>query len=148
MISLGDTQRSTPPDTLTATLSFFSPPKDQSRPFYRTTSDPAYGLRSNFTNEHHEVEVENIRDSDPGTYTLDTAGFQFFKRAAKHTSFTDGAQIAAEYYPESAALIKEFTGASRVVIFDHSEHARLFSPCPSPRLNQCCFRDSFAAIPT
>ena len=29
-------------------------------------------------------------------------------------------EIEREYYPESIALVKELTGASRVVLFDHS----------------------------
>jgi hypothetical protein len=94
------------------------------------------------------VEVENIRDSDTGTYTVDAADFQLFKRAAKHTSFSDEAQIATEYYPESEALIKELTGASRVVLFDYSERAHDFVLSCQCTLSQCRCRDSFAALPT
>ena len=36
-------------------------------------------------------------------------------------AFEDDAALEKEYYPESIALIKELTGASRVVVFDHSE---------------------------
>ena len=41
---------------------------------------------------------------------LDTAGFQFYKRTAKVTTFTDDVQMEKEYYPERVELIKELTG--------------------------------------
>lgn len=67
----------------------------------------------------HIVQIEDIRNIKDD-FTLDTAGFQLYKRAVKHTSFTDDEKVKEEYYPESIELIKELTGASRVVLFDHS----------------------------
>ncbi|KAF8996120.1 hypothetical protein BDQ17DRAFT_1364751 [Cyathus striatus] len=76
-------------------------------------------LKSNVTLKGEDVQIENIRGNE-GSVTLDTTGFQYFKRAAKHTAFTDDATIKEEYYPESIDLVKELTGASKVVIFDHT----------------------------
>jgi len=56
--------------------------------------------------------------------TLDTAGFQYFKHTSKHTSFANDEEIYQEYYPESIDLIKSLTGASRVVLFDHTIRRR------------------------
>ncbi|TFK37367.1 hypothetical protein BDQ12DRAFT_157158 [Crucibulum laeve] len=67
--------------------------------------------------------IENVRGKEESV-TLDTAGFQFFKSPAKHTSFTDDAEIEREYYPESIELIKKLTGATRVVLFDHTVRRR------------------------
>lgn len=66
------------------------------------------------------MEIEDVRGNEE-SFSLDSTGFQFYKRAAKHTAFNDNAEIEKEYYPESIDLLKELTGASRVVIFDHSE---------------------------
>ena len=66
------------------------------------------------------MAIENVRGKED-QYTLDTAGFQFYKSPAKHTSFSNDQEIQDEYYPESIELLKKLTGASRVVIFDHSK---------------------------
>ncbi|EPQ50922.1 hypothetical protein GLOTRDRAFT_24512, partial [Gloeophyllum trabeum ATCC 11539] len=58
-------------------------------------------------------------------FTLDKNGFQFFRRATKHTDFTDDERIRQEYYPESEELLKELTGASRVLFFDHTVRRRV-----------------------
>lgn len=51
--------------------------------------------------------------------SLDTAGFQLYRRVAKHTKFADDAEMKSEYDPERVDLSKEWTGASRMVLFDH-----------------------------
>jgi hypothetical protein len=117
-------------ETITTTLSYFVPPADGSRPFYKTVHESGdEKTRANWSPEDRTVEIENIRGEEE--YTLDTAGFQYFKRPATHTTFRDDAEILAEYYPESAALIKELTGASKVVLFDHSELLQIPSPIPT-----------------
>ena len=40
----------------------------------------------------------------------------------KHTSFENDEEVEREYYPEPIELVKELTGASRVVPFDHSAY--------------------------
>ncbi|KAJ7916201.1 hypothetical protein B0H13DRAFT_1609641 [Mycena leptocephala] len=61
---------------------------------------------------------------DESAASLDKTGFQLFKHPAKHTAFTNDADIEKEYYPESIELIKRLTGASRVVLFDHTIRRR------------------------
>ncbi|KAH8980701.1 hypothetical protein EDB86DRAFT_2979020 [Lactarius hatsudake] len=70
----------------------------------------------------HAVKVENLRGRAEAT--LDKNGFQFFHHPAKHTSFANDEEILWEYYPESIELLKQLTGASCVVLFDHSEFIR------------------------
>lgn len=108
-------------NTITAELVYFAPPKDGSKPFTHINADPLTGQRpQNWTQEPHEVQIENLRGKEDSV-TLDTAGFQFGKEAAKHTSFTNDDEVEREYYPESIELVKRITGASRIVPFDHSE---------------------------
>jgi len=115
---------SAPPNTVTASVSYFVPPPDGSRAFQKINASPVTGVRErNWTNESHEVTIENLR-SKQADITLDTAGFQLFKHPSQHKAFTDDADIEKEYYPESIELIKELTGASRVVLFDHTVRRR------------------------
>lgn len=105
----------------TGHLIYFVPPADGSRPFTNVNADPVSGQRGkNYTEEVHPVEIEDVRGNE-SSFSLDATGFQYHKRAAKHTAFTDNAEIEKEYYPESIDLIKELTGATRAVIFDHSK---------------------------
>ncbi|KAH7890351.1 hypothetical protein F5I97DRAFT_1922676 [Phlebopus sp. FC_14] len=106
--------------TVSAKVFYFSPPPDGSPPFTTINADPRTGQPGrNWVAEEHTVEVENVRGREEN-YTLDTSGFQFLKKAAHHKDFLDDSGIKAEYYPESAALLKEVTGATRVELFDHT----------------------------
>ncbi len=52
--------------------------------------------------------------------SLDEQGFVFVEHKTKVTDFFDPAQLGSVYYPEVEQLIKSASGASRVVIFDHT----------------------------
>lgn len=112
----------THPTSTLATLSYFVPPPNGEKAYQHISADPLTGERErNYTRADHAVVIENLRGKEDLVATLDTAGFQFFKRPAKYTTFDNGdEEIVKEYYPESIELIKELTGASRVVLFDHS----------------------------
>lgn len=111
------------PSTVSATLHYFVPPADGSRPFQTINSDPATGQRQrNWTQEAHTVKIENLRGKE-SSVTLDANGFQFISGTQpKHTRFVDDEEIKREYYTESEELLKKVTGASRVVFFDHSQY--------------------------
>lgn len=112
----------------TGALNYFLSPVDGSRPYNHINADSTTGKHSrNWTEESRVVEIENVRGSED-EYKLDNAGFQFGREGSKHTRFLDDKEIEAEYYPECVELIKKITGASSVVIFDHSEFLVL-SPC-------------------
>ena len=106
-------------DTVTTTLHYFTPPADGSKPYYYVIPVPSVP-RSNWESVEHKVQIENLRGKE-GTVSLDSNGFQYFNRPSSHKALEDVAAIEKAYYPESIALIKELTGASRVVVFDHSE---------------------------
>jgi hypothetical protein len=105
----------TPSSTVNATLTFYVAPTDGSQPAFSATDG-----KKNYTTTENEVAIENVRGKED-QYTLDNAGFQWLNAPAKHKSFQNDEEIKREYYPESIELLKKVTGASRVVIFDHSE---------------------------
>ncbi|KAJ7148671.1 hypothetical protein C8R43DRAFT_925448, partial [Mycena crocata] len=108
----------------TASLSFYVPPQDGARAYQSINATPVTGVRDrNFTTQTHDVDIHDLRGSESAA-TLDTAGYQLYNHPAKHTAFTNDADIEKEYYPESIELIKRLTGASRVVLFDHTVRRR------------------------
>lgn len=107
----------------TGSLNYFLPPADGSRLYTNINADSNTGKHGrNWTEDHHVVDIENVRGSED-QYKLNNAGFQFGKMASRHTRFLDDKEVEAEYYPECIELFKKLTGASSVVIFDHSEFA-------------------------
>ncbi|KAJ7190768.1 hypothetical protein GGX14DRAFT_507112, partial [Mycena pura] len=112
------------PSSTTASLAFFVPPKDGAAAYSGINAQKDTGVRDrNFTSELHDVKIENLRGNESAA-ALDVTGFQLFHHPAKHTTFANDAEIEREYYPESIELIKQLTGASRVVLFDHTVRRR------------------------
>jgi hypothetical protein len=60
-----------------------------------------------------------IRDMRPiaRSLSLDTTGFVLIERPSRVADFYDQKQVEAIYHPEIAALIRDLTGAERVLIF-------------------------------
>jgi hypothetical protein len=120
---------STSVNGVTAQIKYSLPPTDGSQARSKTVEDPVTGKREkNYEVEEHEgVPIENIRGKE-NLYNLDTAGFQFHRRPTKLSTsdFLDENKVKGDYYTESIELIKEVTGAPRVVLFDHS---KCFSRC-------------------
>ena len=52
--------------------------------------------------------------------TLDGQGFELVHHETAVRNFYDDAEVKAIYYPEVERLVKEATGARRVVVFDHN----------------------------
>ena len=107
-------------DIVKASLTYSVPPVDGSKAYININTDSVTGVRGkNFTEQSYEVQIENIRGKED-TVSLDTTGFQFVHAPAQHKKFDNDEEVEREYYPESIELIKKITGASRVVLFDHS----------------------------
>jgi hypothetical protein len=69
--------------------------------------------------EQHEMAIRNgrpLRD----TFRLDTHGFVFVSHETQVKDFTDEAERKRVYDPEVQALIKKYSGAGEVVVFDHT----------------------------
>ncbi len=99
-----------------AELNFFEPLDTTEKPHqYMYIHDPP----RNFQDVPREVEIHDIRGHE-GDYSLDKNGFQVVKHVAKEKEFKDEEKIKTGYYKEIEDLLKEVTGAHRVVIFDHT----------------------------
>jgi hypothetical protein len=74
-------------------------------------------VRSTGTPDPHNVVMHNGREKD---FTLAREGFHFTPHDTRVTDFMDPDEIRGIYYPEMEALVKAESGASRVVVFDHT----------------------------
>jgi len=111
-------------DVITTPLNYFTPPLDGTRPWSNINADPTTGKRDrNYELREINTQVENLRGKED-QYTIDKNGFQFFKVPTAVTNFDDDERVQQEYYTEQAELIKKLTGASRVVMFDHTIRRR------------------------
>ena len=71
--------------------------------------------------EERTATIQNgrlIRD-----LSLDREGFIFINHETKVSDFYDEDEVRSIYYPEMERLVKEVTGASRVLVFDHTLRA-------------------------
>ena len=69
-----------------------------------------------------ELRPMTVRDGRPliGEFSLDKHGFEFVEHKTRVGDFFDEQQLKSVYYPEVEQLIKKVSGASRVVLFDHT----------------------------
>jgi hypothetical protein len=92
---------------------------------YAYTYKPPEGVAgTNIKAEPHEVRIENLRIAAPRA-DLDVEGFQLMRHTTAVADFWDEAQTLALGHPETAELVKAATGASRVVVFDHTLRRRV-----------------------
>ncbi|KAK1227411.1 hypothetical protein PQX77_009596 [Marasmius sp. AFHP31] len=110
-------------DAVPAKLHYFVPPADGSKPYNYVVEPPAGVPRLNYTTEEYVLQIENVRGKEDSV-SLDKSGFYFGKHPVSHTSFANDEEIKKEYYPESIELLKKLTGASKVVLFDHTVRRR------------------------
>jgi hypothetical protein len=70
----------------------------------------------------HEQRPVTVRDGRPmlGEFSLEVTGFQFVEHKTEVRDFFDAEELKRVYYPEVEALVKNVSGASRVVVFDHT----------------------------
>ena len=66
--------------------------------------------------EEHQVRIRDARAIASGL-ELEKNGFVVLERPTALKDFSDPAKIKAVYYPEIEALVKELTGATRVLMF-------------------------------
>ena len=75
--------------------------------------------RTTGASERRAVEIRNGRPL-AGRFSLDENGFEFVRHATRVADFFDADQLKTVYYPEVEQLIKDVSGAARVVVFDHT----------------------------
>jgi len=83
------------------------------------TYDPPAGVpRSSGKHVSQDVAIRNAREL-LDELSLDTNGFVLTKHETAVKDFYDSEEVKSIYYPEVERLLKQETGAARVVIFDH-----------------------------
>jgi hypothetical protein len=86
---------------------------------YSYNYEPPPGVPPRNTREEtHEVKVLDARARND-QLSLEREGFVLVRHPTAAADLYDEAEIARVYYPECERLIKEATGAKRVVAFDH-----------------------------
>ena len=105
------------PDTIETTVNYLLDTGEQ--PFTFTGGPGSTEVRSNGVQDPHRVTIHNGRPFGD-RFTLDRSGFHFRRHDTQMRDFFDEAEVHRVYYREMEALIKEETGAARVVVFDHT----------------------------
>ena len=97
-------------------LNFFDAPKTGEKPHsYMYKHDP----QRNYGDIAKVVPINDIRGHE-NEYSLDENGFQVVKFSPQEKEFRDEEKIKTGYYKEVEQLLKKFTGAYKVVVFDHT----------------------------
>lgn len=93
-------------------------------PAYSYAYDPPPGVaRSNIVPDERRVRIEDARPIADGL-SLDVQGFEVVRSPTAVQDFWDEAQTLGLGHPEAAELVKAATGASRVVVYDHTLRRR------------------------
>ena len=105
------------PDAVEATVNYIL---DTGETPYTFSGGPGSTfVESHGTSDPRRVVIHDGRP-DAGRFVLDRDGFRFIRHDTKVVSFFDQDEVRRVYYPEMEAVVKAETGASRVVVFDHT----------------------------
>jgi hypothetical protein len=95
----------------------FTQPMAEKPYSYNYEPPPGVPLR-NTREETHQVKILDARAVND-KLSLDREGFVLLRRPTAATNLYDDAEVTSLYYPECERIIREATGATRVVAFDH-----------------------------
>ena len=102
-----------------AELNYLAP--GDARPVNYTFEPPAGTPWSSGTPDPRRVRIRNARAlAKAGEISLDRNGFQLVSHRSALNDFSDDSLIRLVYRPEAEALLRDITGAEKVVIFDHT----------------------------
>jgi len=105
-----------------AGLRYLEPPVEKPRTL---EFDPPPGVpKTTAVYREHTVEIRDVRPV-ASTLSLEYEGFQLLTAPTSVENFDDDAVIRTRYYAETISLLEELTGASRVVVFDHTIRRRV-----------------------
>jgi len=93
----------------------FTAPMSEKPYSYNYDPPPGVAVR-NTENEEHPITVHDARDAAP---SLDREGFALVHHKTAASDLYDEKIITEIYYPECERLMREATGAKKVVAFDH-----------------------------
>jgi len=97
--------------------------RGQEKPYAYVGTPPEGVPQSRGDYQSHVVRVENVRPI-AGQLDLDVEGAALVRHRSAVRDFWDEAQTLALGHPETAQLVKDVTGATRVVVFDHTLRRR------------------------
>ncbi|KAL8286697.1 hypothetical protein RQP46_004225 [Phenoliferia psychrophenolica] len=124
----------------TGNLNYFVQPPNGEVPYDRLYDDPNLP-KTNVAYSRRNTPIYDLRPLvDAGRTnetSTDVTGFQVIPASVAKTSmeeadWTDDAKIRSVYYDETTALFKRVTGASRVIIFDHTIRRVEAPGCETP----------------
>ncbi|CAG9272639.1 conserved hypothetical protein [Paraburkholderia unamae] len=102
-----------------AELNYLAP--GVARPVSYTFEPPEGTPWSSGALEARRVTIHNARPlAEAGQISLDRNGFQLVSHRSALSDFSEESLIRLVYRPEAEALLRELTGAEKVVIFDHT----------------------------
>ncbi|CAE7505972.1 aclN [Symbiodinium natans] len=71
--------------------------------------------------DEHEETAVHIRDARQGiAASLEVNGFELRKQVTRCSNFLDPAEVSTTYYREVEEIVKETTGCTDVIVFDHT----------------------------
>jgi hypothetical protein len=99
-----------------ASLSYIEPTSE--KPVYYAYEPPAGTPRSTGKFVAHNVPIRSAREV-VRDLSLDKQGFQLTHQETAVRDFYDQEEVKRTYYPEVERLLRDATGAEKVVVFDH-----------------------------
>ena len=110
-------EQDTMPDQVEATLNYIA---DTGEKIFTQTGAPGdLDVRSGGQQDLRRITIANGRPH-AAKLGLEQDGFRFVRHDTKMRDFLDEDEVRRVYYPEMEALVKAESGASRVVVFDHT----------------------------
>src|SRR6202011_5555088 len=110
-------EQDTRPDQVEATLNYIA---DTGEKIFTQTGAPGdLDVRSGGQQDLRRITIANGRPH-AAKLGLEQDGFRFVRHDTKMRDFLDEDEVRRVYYPEMEALVKAESGASRVVVFDHT----------------------------
>jgi hypothetical protein len=85
---------------------------------------PAGVPRTTAVYRDHPVTIRDVRPV-ASALSLEREGFQLVTAASSVSDFSDQEAVQSRYYAEAVSLLEKLTGASRVVVFDHTIRHRI-----------------------
>jgi hypothetical protein len=108
--------------SVTAGLQYLEPTTEKPRSL---EYDPPAGVpRTTAIYRERTVEIQDMRPL-ASAFSLEREGFQLLTAPSSVRDFDDEDAIRTRYYDEAISLLKGLTGASRVVVFDHTIRRRI-----------------------
>src|SRR5262245_23690004 len=105
-----------------AELNYLAPTAERPRTY--TYDPPAGAPRTTTVNQPHTVAISDMRPI-LSEISLDEHGFDLVQQRSAVRDFYNEQEVKAIYYPEAEQLLKDMTGADRVLIFDSTVRRRV-----------------------